>query len=113
MPKFLHLSLLFPGLKLFLLIKLFPQHVLQLLIIFSLTHNPTPLLGSNIPLELMLLLIPPELNPIRDQFQLLLKIPPFLPELRQFNRLQLFRKKELAVDGRLTHMKTIACVIHQ
>jgi len=93
----LNLLSFFSCFELVLLIKFILEHVIELLIIFGLTHESGAFFRAYITFDFVLFLFFAEGDPIGHQFKFILEFVSLLPQLTQSNRLQLIRKKQLAI----------------
>jgi hypothetical protein len=94
----LDLTCLLLSLELLLLLHLLLQHLLETLVVLGLAEHPRPLLGPNVPPQVLLLLLLAESDAVRYQFQLLLELTPALPQLAQPDGLELLGQEELTVQ---------------
>lgn len=78
---------LLPRLKLLLLLDFLLQHLLEAFVILGLAEHPRPLLGPDIPFELVLLLLLAKTYPIGYKFQFIFELAPSLSELGQLDGL--------------------------
>jgi hypothetical protein len=101
---------LLPRLELVLLVQLIPQHVVQLLVVFGLAHQPRTLLRTDVPLHLVLLFLLTEGDAVGDQFELVLELMTLLAQLAETDGLQFVGQEQLTVGG-ILHVETVAQMV--